>query len=436
MKGFFISNSDSMNIAELHQLFLKSKGVSTDSRTELIDKIFFALKGDNFDGNRFALKSLEKGAVLSVVDDPMLKNKEGVIWVEDVLQTLQQLANFHRNHLKLPIIAITGSNGKTTTKELIAKVLSERYKVGFTRGNLNNHIGVPLTLLSLKKSTEIGVVEMGANHPKEIKKLCRIVQPDFGYITNFGKAHLEGFGSFEGVVKGKSELYDYLIKNNKQIFVNEDQKLQIKQSKGGNLIKFGQSPLASCQVSLADATGFIKVKYSGVIIKSKLLGAYNFNNIAAAICVGQFFEIDKWKIKKAIETYKPENNRSQIFIKGSNKFILDAYNANPTSMELAIANLINFRSNNKVVVLGDMFEIGETELEEHQQIVDLLEASSIEKIYVCGGIFNRTKVNKVRKFENFAALKHEIAQENIRNSTVLIKGSRGMAMEKILEAFN
>src|SRR5699024_9610780 len=194
-----------MNIAELHQLFLKSKGVSTDSRTELIDKIFFALKGDNFDGNRFALKSLEKGAVLSVVDDPMLKNKEGVIWVEDVLQTLQQLANFHRNHLKLPIIAITGSNGKTTTKELIAKVLSERYKVGFTRGNLNNHIGVPLTLLSLKKSTEIGVVEMGANHPKEIKKLCRIVQPDFGYITNFGKAHLEGFGSFEGVVKGKSE---------------------------------------------------------------------------------------------------------------------------------------------------------------------------------------------------------------------------------------
>lgn len=433
MKGFIISNS--MDIAKLHALFLKSNGVSTDTRENQTGKLFFALKGDNFDGNQFALKSLEEGALMGIVDDPELNDTEGLLLVEDVLKTLQALSNFHRKYLKIPIIAITGSNGKTTTKELMATVLSKSYRVKFTEGNLNNHIGVPLTLLGMEKSTEIGVVEMGANHLKEIEGLCQIVEPDYGYITNFGKAHLEGFGGFKGVIKGKSELYKYLINNKKQIIVNEDQSLQMEQSNGGNLITFGQAPTSECRVSLKDATSFVKVDYLDLIIKSKLLGGYNFNNIAAAICVGQFFGIDKHKIKKAIEEYKPENNRSQIFTKNSNQFILDAYNANPTSMELAIDNFINYPSENKVIVLGDMFEIGETELEEHQHIVDILEACSIERIFVCGSIFNRTLVNKVRKFEDLKKLQNKIAEEVIQNATILIKGSRGMTMEKILEVF-
>lgn len=435
MKGFFIPKLESMEIAKLHQLFLKSTGVSTDSRADQTGKLFFALKGGNFDGNQFALRSLENGALCSVVDDPALREVKGLFWVEDVLQTLQALANFHRRYLEIPIIAITGSNGKTTTKELIAKVLAERFGVAFTKGNLNNHIGVPLTLLTMNESTEIGVVEMGANHPKEIENLCLIAEPDYGYITNFGKAHLEGFGGFEGVIKGKSELYDYLINNKGKIFINEDQKLQVKQSKGGDLIRFGQSSTANCRVSLKAATRFVEVEYNGILIESQLLGAYNFNNIAAAICVGDFFEIDKEKIQDAIESYIPENNRSQIFTKGSNQFILDAYNANPTSMELAVTNFIDYPADNKVIVLGDMFEIGETELAEHQYIVDLLEASSVDEIFVCGEIFYRTTVNKVRKFKELGVLKKELAKDEMRSATFLIKGSRGMAMEKLLEIF-
>lgn len=423
-----------MQIAQLHNIFLKSQGISTDSREDLKDKIFVALKGENFDGNQYVQNALEKGALLAIADNPELKNlSQHIIVVNDSLTTLQKLANFHRRFLNIPIISITGSNGKTTTKELIAKVMEKKFAVHYTFGNLNNHIGVPLTLLKMNTNTQIGVVEMGANHPGEIKALCKIAEPDYGYITNFGKAHLEGFGSFEGVIKAKSELYDYLKANNKIIFINEDQELQLKQGKDAKTIGFSQNKDSFCTVKLKNTIPFVEVQYQNLPIQSHLLGEYNFSNIAAAICIGQFFEIEKEQIKEAIEHYRPDNNRSQMISKGSNQIILDAYNANPTSMEAAILNFQNLPAENKAVIVGDMFEVGKTENQEHQYIVDLLEKSDIKDIFVCGKIFYRTNVDRAQKFSSFEDLQKKIKALSYKNTCFLIKGSRGMAMERILE---
>lgn len=420
-----------MDIEQLHRYFLDSKGVSTDTREDLSEKLFFALKGDNFDGNRYADRALEAGADWAIVDNDNLQKKSRFIFVDDALEALQQLATYHRRFLGLPIIAITGSNGKTTTKELVAAVLAQQFKVSFTQGNFNNHIGVPLTLLAMDKSTTIGVVEMGANHQREIARLCEIAQPDFGYITNFGKAHLEGFGGIEGVIKGKSELYDYLKAHRKKMIVNADDPLEMAQSDGGNRILFGEE--ADCAVRFENASPFVEVSYQNKRIYSRLMGRYNANNMAAAICVGQLFDLSADLIKTAIEGYVPTNNRSQIVRQGTLEIVLDAYNANPTSMKLAVENFEDYPANRRVAILGDMFEIGATALEEHQAIVDYLEQSSLDEAYVCGVVFGNTNTRRVHKFKDFQQLKKAVAVKQFHDEAVLIKGSRGMGMERLLE---
>ena len=344
-----------MKIEQLHSLFLECGSVSTDTRKIKNNDMFFALKGENFNGNTYAKKALEAGARYSIIDEVEYKTSDKTILVDNVLETLQALATFHRLYLKIPILALTGSNGKTTTKELINSVLTQNFKTTATVGNLNNHIGVPLTLLSMNQNTEIGIVEMGANHQKEIEFLCNIAKPDFGYITNFGKAHLEGFGSVEGVIKGKSEMYDFLIANNKTIFVNSNDSIQVDKTESATRFTFGNNN-SDANIRFKDAQPFVISLFKAEEIKSQLIGDYNFNNIAAAIAIGQYFKVAITDIKKAIEGYTPTNNRSQIIEKDSNKIILDAYNANPTSMHAALLNFEK-QKGNKIAVLGDMFEL-------------------------------------------------------------------------------
>ncbi|MBQ0738104.1 UDP-N-acetylmuramoyl-tripeptide--D-alanyl-D-alanine ligase [Aquimarina celericrescens] len=420
-------------LSQLHQLFLESTGICTDTRKLKKGNLYLALKGDNFNGNNFAVKALELGANYSIVDEEPEEQNDHIIKVEDGLDTLQKLAAYHRKYLNLPILSITGSNGKTTTKELIREVLSKKYKSVSTQGNLNNHIGVPLTLLSMNKETEFGIVEMGANHQGEIASLCKIAHPDYGYITNFGKAHLEGFGGVEGVIKGKSELYNYLIKNNKTIFINYDDKIQVEKSKGTDIISFSEGKNASHQITFLKADPFVKIKTEDTQINSQLIGTYNAKNIAAAICIGKYFKIPAKAIKEAIESYQPTNNRSQIIDQNSNQIILDAYNANPTSMKAALENLEAIPAKNKIAILGDMFEVGDTSAEEHQIIIDLLEKLEFSNMMVCGKNFYQTSTQEVLKFENFEDLKNYIQRNNFKESTILIKGSRGMALERILE---
>lgn len=426
-------NNFFMNISELHSIYLSSTGVSTDTRSIKKDNLFFALSGENFNGNKFAEQALENGASYAVIDDPTFANDKTIL-VEHTLKTLQNLANFHRKKLKTPIIALTGSNGKTTTKELFNTVLSTQYKTTATIGNLNNHIGVPLTLLQMTKDTEIGIVEMGANHLKEIELLCNIAEPDYGYITNFGKAHLEGFGSLQGVIKGKSELYNYLRNNNKNTFLNLDDTKQVEQSKNIETVSFSQhNKECNTLVKLENCSPNVVVNYRETNINSNLIGKYNFTNIAAAICVGEYFKISSENIKKGIENYIPNNNRSQIIEKNNNKIILDAYNANPTSMLAALENLSQINDTHKTVFLGDMFELGKTSLEEHQKIVNYLENSKYENIYILGKNFKRTNYsNKIIAIDDYNQLKEQF-KSDLNNQTILIKGSRGMALERILE---
>ena len=420
-------------LSQLHQLFLESTGICTDTRKLKKGNLYLALKGDNFNGNNFAAKALELGADYSIVDEQREEQNDHIIKVEDGLDTLQKLAAYHRKYLNLPILSITGSNGKTTTKELIREVLSKKYKTVSTKGNLNNHIGVPLTLLSMNKETEFGIVEMGANHQREIASLCKIAQPDYGYITNFGKAHLEGFGGVEGVIKGKSELYNYLIKNNKTIFINYDDEIQVEKSKGTDIISFSEGKNATHQITFLKADPFVKINTEDTQINSQLIGTYNAKNIAVAICIGKFFKIPVKAIKEAIESYQPTNNRSQIINQNSNQIILDAYNANPTSMKAALENLEAIPAKNKIAILGDMFEVGNTSAEEHQIIIDLLEKLEFSNMMVCGKNFYQTSTQEVLKFENFEDLKNYIQRNNFEDATILIKGSRGMALERILE---
>ncbi len=425
-----------MTIKQLHQLFLGSKGISTDTRKISKDILFFALRGDNFNGNKFTEEAFLKGASHAIIDDIEFAKSPKTILVDDVLQTLQELATFHRNYLNLPIISLTGSNGKTTTKELINAVLSKKHKTVATKGNLNNHIGVPLTLLSMTKDTSIGIVEMGANHLMEIDQLCKIVQPNYGYITNFGKAHLEGFGSIEGVIKGKSELYDYLLKDNKYIFLNADDSIQ-KEKLNSHIKKIGFSQNNSefYIIRMTNSKPFVKVFVEDVTITSNLIGSYNFTNIAVAILIGKFFNIELDDIKEAIENYVPTNNRSQILDKGSNKIILDAYNANPTSMKAALESFSNLSGRNKIAILGDMFELGEESKKEHQYIVNLIETLEFDQIYLVGENFYTTESSKsyIHHFKSFNELKVALNGKLIKDASILIKGSRGMALEKTLD---
>jgi UDP-N-acetylmuramoyl-tripeptide--D-alanyl-D-alanine ligase len=400
--------------------------------------MFFALKGDNFNGNTFATKAIENGAAYAVVDEKEFALAENYILVEDVLNTLQQLASYHRNYLNIKIIAITGSNGKTTTKELIQNVLQKKYRTVATIGNLNNHIGVPLTLLSMNKNTEIGIVEMGANHLHEIESLCQIANPDYGYITNFGKAHLEGFGSIEGVIKGKSELYNHLKANSNFIFVNSEDDIQVKQLNDyKSCYTFGSKPENNATLSFIDADPFVNTKFGNLNIESHLIGAYNFNNISAAIAIGHYFKVNDIDIKDAIESYIPKNNRSQIINKDSNTIILDAYNANPTSMKVALINFEQQTSSIKTVILGDMFELGNTAKKEHQYIVDLTSTMLLDNVILIGEHFYNTKIvaPKIIVFRTFDDFKNKYRPSKIKNTSILIKGSRGMALERILELF-
>lgn len=421
-----------MRIKSLHQHFLNSSEVCTDTRSISKNCLFFALKGEKFNGNEFAKQALENGAYKVIIDETEFET-EGSILVNNVLESLQQLATFHRDYLAIPIIALTGSNGKTTSKELINTVLSKKYKTTATKGNLNNHIGVPLTLLSMDSETELGIVEMGANHPKEIEFLCNIVKPDYGYITNFGKAHLEGFGSLEGVVKAKTELYEFLKNNNKTAFVNANDVKQLLNSEGINSITFGNKN-QDCLIELVDATNQVIVSYKNQEIKSNLIGLYNFSNIAAAICMGDYFEVFSSDIKEAIEEYTPTNNRSQLIKKGSNQIILDAYNANPSSMLAALENFNQSKDNTRILFLGDMFELGAEAEKEHQNIVDFIENQNFKQTYLIGENFFKTKIKSsfIQKFKTFEELQEKLKTNTPTKSQILIKASRGMALERIL----
>ncbi|MDR6301938.1 UDP-N-acetylmuramoyl-tripeptide--D-alanyl-D-alanine ligase [Mesonia maritima] len=424
-----------MKISELHKLFLASSGISTDTRKIKEKSIFFALKGENFNGNTFAKEALKLGANYAIVDEKINIENKKIISVENVLSSLQQLATYHRNYLKLPIIAITGSNGKTTTKELIHRVLSQKFNAKATVGNLNNHIGVPLTLLSFDSSTEIGIVEMGANHQKEIEKLTEIALPDYGYITNFGKAHLEGFGGVAGVIKGKSELYKHLQKHDKKIFINADDELQLELTENSNTISFSEHKKADYTIKTLSSSPTVIVESENTTIKSNLIGNYNTKNIAIAIAIGSYFEIEINRIKAAIESYLPDNNRSQIIEKNNNKIILDAYNANPTSMAAALESFKLIDANRKIVILGDMFEIGKTSKEEHQIIIDKLKEYNFDEAFVLGKDFKKTEINsdKIQAFQTFEEFKDYFKKESVKKSTILIKGSRGMKLERVLE---
>ena len=416
-----------MKIASLYNLYRQHFLVDTDTRNIRENTLFFALKGDNFNGNSFAEEALKLGASFAIVDEKVYQTNENVILVNNVLETLQQLANYHRRQLKIPIIGLTGSNGKTTTKELTHAILSKKYNTRATKGNLNNHIGVPLTLLSMTDKTELGVVEMGANHQKEIAFLCTISEPNFGYITNFGKAHLEGFGGIEGVIKGKSELYTFLKENNKTAFVNPDDEIQVKKTQEINTINFKVDAL-----EFLEADPFVKLSYNDKIIQSNLVGAYNYSNIAAAITIGNYLKVSDKDIKEALESYVPKNNRSQIIETKNNEIILDAYNANPSSMKVALENFESITTTTKVVILGDMFELGDDSLQEHQAIVDLTISLNFDSVYFVGENFNRIKTGK-HQFKTYENLEDYIKKNPLENKSILIKGSRGMRLERILE---
>lgn len=423
-------------ITDLYSEFINSSGVCTDTRSITQNCIFFALKGERFDGNQFADEALKKGAKLVIIDDSTQASNRQKIVVNDVLKSLQDLANYHRNYIKVPIIAITGSNGKTTTKKLVRDVLSQKFNVQATSGNLNNHIGIPLTLLSFTSNLDLGIVEMGANHQKEIQSYCEIAEPNYGYITNYGKAHLEGFGGIEGVIKGKSELYDYLVEHDGLIFFNRDDNIQVEKAIDHKNFSIGQHALADCRVNFITADPYVQIQYEDLNISSPLIGEYNFKNIAAAIGIGRYFGVDKSKIKVALESFETEDMRSQIIEKKDVKVFMDAYNANPTSMEAALKSFKGIGGDHQIVILGDMFEIGEKTLEEHKKILDLCQELDFTSVMVCGTHFSEAaKQNAFAKsFKNTKALKDFLSDYKLPTSAfIMIKGSRGMQLESILD---
>lgn len=416
-----------MNVIELYEIYRQYPNIQTDTRKLQKDDLFFALRGPNFNANAFAETALAGGAAFAVIDDASYNTNAKMILVDDALATLQELALYHRNQFSIPFIAITGSNGKTTTKELVHAVLSAQFKTYTTSGNLNNHIGVPLTILKIRDDAEMAVIEMGANHRGEIASYCNYTRPTHGLITNVGKAHLEGFGGYEGVKKGKGELYDYLRLSDGTAFVMWDYEYLQQMSEGiGTIVKYG-----TFNSSVVESEPCLKVKIDGGNIATQLVGSYNLPNVLAAVAIGTHFGIEPDKIKKALEDYAPSNSRSQLIEKNSNKIILDAYNANPSSMRAAIENFEKIGAENKVLILGAMAELGEESVQEHEQIVELLKRFTWKDVVLVGGDFLKIKT-PFKTFENSAKAKEWFDGEKFENSYLLIKGSRSMQMEKVL----
>jgi UDP-N-acetylmuramoyl-tripeptide--D-alanyl-D-alanine ligase len=429
-----------MKTEELYQIFQKHPLITTDSRSIEKDSIFFALKGERFNGNKYAADALSKGAAYSVIDEVEYQSSDKCILVEDVLITLQKLANYHRNQLGIPVIGITGSNGKTTTKELVSAVLAKQFRTSFTAGNFNNHIGVPLTLLRIPTETEIAVVEMGANHQGEIGVLCEIAAPNLGVINNIGKAHLEGFGGIEGIKKGKSEMYLYLSKSKGQAFVNIDLPFlkELAQERKTKIIEYGESVKEKYSTVLKVTEPFIKFDLTTddetTTIQSHLFGKYNYYNILTAVAIGKHFKISDANIKSAIESYKPDNNRSQILQKASNTYILDAYNANPTSTQHAIEHFAKTKATKKIVILGDMLELGKESDAEHQQIAVLAQNLFFWKLILVGREFSpASKLVSCKHFDSVEMLKPWFDEQQYENAHILLKGSRGMKLEQLLK---
>lgn len=427
-----------MQISELYKIYQQFQKVNTDTRKDLTGSIFFCLKGPNFDANTFADTALTKGAIHVVTDAENNRGKENMTYVPNALQALQELATMHRSNFTFPVIGLTGSNGKTTNKELIAAVLGTKYKTYFTKGNLNNHIGVPITLLEIPLDAEIAVVEMGANHRGEIRDLCNISNPDYGLITNIGKAHLEGFGGMEGVIKGKKEIFDHIEQNGGKVFVNGDDPIISELSKNMDRILYGKnSPEYFVKGEIVESTPFISFSYSrkgytSPEIKTRLVGGYNFYNLMAAVCIGLYFEVSDENIARSLESYVPTNNRSQLLKTSKNEIILDAYNANPSSMDAAVENLQAQKADLKYALLGEMRELGITGLEEHQMLIDKLKSFGLNAILVGGG-FKTCDKKDFRWFENSIDLMDYLRNNPIQNALILLKGSRAVAMERVIE---
>ena len=430
---------------QLYNIFLQHPIITTDSRNCPANSIFFALKGENFNANTFALSALEKGCAFAVVDEKEFAVDDRFILVDNVLETLQQLAHFHRKQTNIPVLGITGTNGKTTTKELITAVLKEKFKVLSTQGNLNNHIGVPLTLLQLLPEHQLAIIEMGANHPGEIDQLCQIAAPDYGLITNVGKAHMEGFGSFEGVMRTKGELYNYVFRHGKNIFIDKNNNFLREMaanagfSTNERIVEYGlnvpgREP-AAISGEILENSVFLKMKChtpeGSFMIETRLIGSYNAENILAAVAVGFFFGVENSAIQRGIENYNPQNNRSQLTVTQKNKLIVDAYNANPSSMSAAIQNFAQMEGEPKALIIGDMLELGEQSEEEHRNIIRLLQQKGFKNVLLVGPQFQKVN-DSYLSFQNVEELIKYLESSPLEGQNILLKGSRGIHLEKVL----
>jgi len=421
-----------MKIDHIYQLFEQSSGVCTDTRSLDENQLFFALKGPSFNGDDFALKAIKNGALYAIVSEHCKVKNDKIIPVSDPLKTLQDLAKFHRDRLEIPVIGLTGSNGKTTTKELINAVLTNEYKTLCTQGNLNNHIGVPLTLLGLQPSHEIAIIEMGANHQGEIAELCRIANPNLGLITNFGKAHLEGFGTIEGVIKGKSELYEHLIHVGGVIFFNEEDSIQKeKLATYDNRSSYGLVEEADTYLELLQTAPTLTLKWENLELSSSLFGEYNALNIAAALAIASFFEVDPTSVQKSINNYQAKQMRSEVRTINGKQLFLDAYNANPSSLKVSLETFKSLNWENTALVIGDMFELGEEAEKEHRAIVDLIIALGFDKVYLVGKHFQQTN-HPFKGFETTTDLLENFP-ESLRDKNIYLKASRSMTLEKVLD---
>ncbi|MEN8225008.1 MAG: UDP-N-acetylmuramoyl-tripeptide--D-alanyl-D-alanine ligase [Bacteroidota bacterium] len=420
-------------IKDIYQHYLSASGVTTDSRNIHIGNLFFALRGDHFDGNKFAAQALDMGASIAIIDNKDYQSDDRCILVEDSLSTLQELARYHRKTLNIPFIGLTGTNGKTTTKELIHRVLSQKYNTHATKGNFNNHIGVPLTILDIRDEAEIAVIEMGANHQGEIAMLSEITDPDYGIITNIGKAHLEGFGDYEGVIKSKTELYAHMLRKKGTVIVNGDDDLLMQLSTGINRITYGTDNASLAHAKITSSLPFLNIQWKEHLIKTHLYGEYNFENVMAALCVGLIFDVKPDEIARALSDYIPDNNRSQMIKSGTRLIFMDAYNANPSSMIASIRNFEKQEAANKVLILGDMLELGESSGEEHRNIILELEGKFDLVILIGNEFIKSTPPPSMKTFTNTVSAAEWLKQHTPSDSSILLKGSRGMEMELLLD---